>query len=53
MLTLLRPILFSFLTSAKVKQLIVDLLAALAKKSENTLDDRAVEIVRDALLPKP
>lgn len=52
MLTLLRPILFSFLTSTKVKQLIVDLLDALAKKSENTLDDRAVQMVRDALLPK-
>jgi len=52
MLTLLRPILFSFLTSTRVKRLIVELLEALAAKSENTLDDRAVEAVRDALLPK-
>ncbi len=52
MLTLLRPILFSFLTSTRVKRLIVELLEALAAKSENTLDDKAVEAVRDALLPK-
>jgi hypothetical protein len=32
--------------------LIIELLEALAAKSENTLDDRAVAVVRDALLPK-
>ena len=47
----IRPILFSFLTSKQVKQLIVDVLEALAKKTENTLDDQAVEGVRRALLP--
>jgi len=47
----IRPILFSFLTSKQVKQLIVDVLDALAKKTENTLDDQAVEAVRRALLP--
>ena len=52
MLKLFRTILFSFLTSTRVKRLIVELLEALAAKSENTLDDRAVEAVRDALLPK-
>jgi hypothetical protein len=50
--TILRPILFSFLTSRQVKQLIVDVLEALAKKTENTLDDQAVAVVRHALLPE-
>jgi len=51
MIAIIRPILFSFLTSQRVKKLIVDLLEALAKKTENTLDDLAVETVRKALLP--
>ena len=50
-ISVIRPILFSFLTSRQVKQLIVDVLEALAKKTENTLDDQAVEAVRRALLP--
>ena len=52
MITIIRPILYSFLTSKKVKKLIVDLLEALAKKTENTLDDLAVKAVKDALLPE-
>ena len=31
---------------------VVELLEALAAKSENTLDDQAVAVVRGALLPK-
>ena len=49
-ITVLRPILFSFLTSKQVKQLIVDVLEALDKKAENTLDEQAVVSVRRALL---
>ena len=52
MIALIRPILFSFVTSRRVKQLIVDLLQALASKTENSLDDIAVKAVRDALLPE-
>ncbi len=52
MIAIIRPILFSFLTSQRVKKLIVDLLEALAKKTENTLDDLAVKTVKDALLPE-
>ena len=51
MLALIQPILFSFLTSTKVKQLIVDMLEALAKNTENSLDDLAVQTVKKALLP--
>lgn len=53
MITLLQPILLSFVTSKRVKQLIINLLEALAAKTENSLDDAAVAIIRDALLPKP
>ena len=53
MITLIQPILLGFVTSKRVKQLIVNLLEALASKTENTLDDAAVQVVRDALLPKP
>ena len=52
MIAIIRPILFSFLTSRRVKQLIVDLLEALASKTENSLDDIAVKAVKDALLPE-
>ena len=53
MITLIQPILLGFVTSKRVKELIVKLLEALAAKTENTLDDAAVQVVRDALLPKP
>ena len=52
MFILIRPILLSFVTSKSVKKLIVELLEALAKKTENTLDDVAVQHVRAALLPE-
>ena len=51
MITLITPILMKFVTSRQVKKLIVELLEALASKSENTLDDIAVKAVREALLP--
>jgi len=52
MIAIIRPILFSFLTSNGVKKLIVDLLEALVKETDNTLDDFAVQTVKDALLPE-
>ncbi len=50
MITILRPLLFSFVQSTAVKKLIVDMLEALAKRTDNTLDDQAVGIIRDKLL---
>lgn len=50
MIKLMRPILFAFLQSKAVKQLIVDLLKALVKETDNTLDDAAVLAVEQALL---
>ena len=52
MLFLVRPILFSFLKSQAVKKLIVDLLKALAKTSENTVDDQAVVFIEKNLFPE-
>ena len=52
MIVLLQPILMKFVTSRQVKKLIVDLLDALAAKTENSLDDLAVDAVRKALLPE-
>ena len=51
MIALIRPILFSFLKSEKVKLLIVDLLTKLAESSDNTIDDAAVEFIRNGLFP--
>ena len=51
MIALIRPILFSFLGSDKVKRLIVDLLKKLAESSDNTVDDRVVQFVEDGLFP--
>ena len=51
MITLIRPILFSFIQSEKVKLLIVDLLTKLAESTDNDVDDKAVEFIRNGLFP--
>ena len=51
MLALTRPVLSSIWTSTKVKQLIVETVEALAKSTDNSLEDLAVQTVKDALLP--
>tara|TARA_Y100000015_G_scaffold30844_1_gene30322 strand:- start:258 stop:425 length:168 start_codon:yes stop_codon:yes gene_type:complete len=45
MITLIRPVLMSFLGSDKVKRLIVDLLRKAAEASDNTVDDAAVDFI--------
>jgi hypothetical protein len=49
MIALIRPLLFSFLQSEKVKRLIVDLLRKLAEQSDNTVDDQAVDFIERGL----
>ncbi len=49
MLELLKPILLAFVTSKPVKKLVVDLLRALASKSETQLDDAAVDFIEERL----
>ena len=39
MLLIIKPILFAFLKSDSVKQLVVDLLEAYVKRTDNKLDD--------------
>ena len=51
MLFLVRPILFRFLQSKGVKTLIVDLLEAYCKTTDNTIDDKVVDFVRINLFP--
>ena len=51
MITLIRPILFAFLQSEQVKKLIVDLLTKLAESTDNDVDDKAVEFIKNGLFP--
>ena len=51
MIVLINPILFAFIKSTAVKQLIVDLLEGLVSSTENTLDDQAVAAIKAALFP--
>ena len=48
-IALIRPVLFSFLNSDKVKRLIVDMLTKLAEQSDNTVDDEAVKFIERGL----
>lgn len=52
MLFLVRPILFSFLKSKAVKILVLDLLQAYAKSTDNTIDDQVCEYVSRNLFPQ-
>ena len=49
MITLIRPVLMSFLNSDKVKRLVVDLLRKLAEQSDNTVEDQAVDFIERGL----
>ena len=49
MLTLLKPIVLTFLKSDKFKVFVVDLLEKLVESTDNELDDRALQIVKKGL----
>ena len=51
MIAVIKPIVFAFLQSDSVKKLVVELLEAYAKTTDNTIDDAAVKMVSDALFP--
>ena len=51
MIALIRPVLFSFLNSEKVKVLIIDMLTKLAESTDNEIDDKAVEFIANGLFP--
>ena len=49
MLLIIKPILLTFIKSDSVKQVIVDVLEAYVKRTDNKLDDQALEIVKKKL----
>tara|TARA_Y100000361_G_scaffold153357_2_gene174956 strand:+ start:396 stop:569 length:174 start_codon:yes stop_codon:yes gene_type:complete len=51
MMFLIRPILFKFMQSTAVKSLIVDLMRAYVKTTENTVDDSVADFVERNLFP--
>jgi hypothetical protein len=51
MVKILKPILLVFIKSKAMKRLIVDLLKALVKQTDNTIDDQAVAFIEARLYP--
>ena len=51
MIALIKPILFKFLGSTAVKELVVKLLEAYSKTTDNTVDDKLTALVKKNLLP--
>ena len=51
MVKILKPILLLFIKSKAMKRLIVDLLTAIAKQTDNTIDDQAVEFIEARMFP--
>jgi len=52
MLRILKPILMTFVKTNAVKKLILDLLKALAKTTDNTVDDQIVDYIAVHLWPE-
>ena len=51
MLKLLKPILLGLFSEKIIKQLIIDILRLLVKKTSNDLDNRAVDFLEQQLFP--
>jgi len=51
MVKIFKPILLVFIKSKGMKRLIVDLLKALAKQTDNTLDEQAVSFIEARMFP--
>ena len=51
MVKFLKPILMIFIKSKAMKRLIIDLLKAIAKQTDNTLDDQAVSFIEARMYP--
>ena len=51
MLKIFKPILLVFIKSKAMKRLIMDLLKAIAKQTDNTLDDQAVSFIEARRYP--
>ena len=51
MLKIIEPILFACLRGAAIKKLALDIVRAMVKKTDNTVDDRLVDALEKALFP--
>ena len=51
MLKIFKPILLVFIKSKAMKRLILNLLKALVKQTDNTIDDQAVSFIEARLYP--
>ena len=49
MIAILKPILFKFLNTKAVKNLVIDLLTAYSKRTDNKIDDYAVDLITKEL----
>ena len=52
MIVVIKPVLLAFAKSDSVKKLIVDLLKKVVSTTDNTIDDKAVELIEKNLFPK-
>ena len=50
MITLIKPLLIAFVQTSAVKNLIIDLLAVAAARTDNKVDDQAVKLIKEKLL---
>ena len=51
MLKIIEPIIFAFLRGSALKKLALDIIRAMVKKTDNTVDDRLVDALERALFP--
>ena len=51
MVKILKPILMIFIKSKAMKRLVIDLLKALVKQTDNTIDDQAVAFIESRMFP--
>ena len=51
MVKILKPVLLIIIKSKAMKRLIIDLLKAIAKQTDNTIDDQAVGFIEARMFP--
>ena len=51
MLKIIEPILFTFLKGKALKKLALDIIRAMVKKTDNTIDDQLCDMLEKALFP--
>ena len=49
MIVLIKPLLIAFVQTDAVKNLIIDLLAVAAARTDNKVDDQAVKLIKEKL----